>query len=425
MTRSVSPRLAGYASVAAVGLLAAVVLGRPAFAALVAPFALVGAIGAARAREPELHVSLSLDRDRALEGEDVTATIVLRSETGIDRLELLVLLPDRLEPTDRRANPVALRLRRDETRTLELKLRCTRWGAFSVGGVVVRMRDAFGLYAWEGRGGSSVPLRVYPTPEQLHALLPPLETQVFVGNQVSRAKAEGIEFADVRQYVAGDRIRRINWRATARRGELLVNEHHPERNTDVILFLDTFAEAELAGRGTLDLAVRAAASLAGVYLRRKDRVGIVSFGGALSWLMPASGTVQLYRIADSLLQADVVMTYAVKGVDVLPPRTLPPKALVLALTPLLDARSAAMLLDLRARGFDLVVVEISPLPFVREGRDELGRLAHRLWQLSRDSLRARYADLGIPVVEWRDGEPLDAALEEVTSYRHRARPVRA
>ncbi len=424
MTRHASPRLAAYASLAALGLVAAVVLGRPALAALAAPFALVGAVGALRTQEPDLELTIALDRDRALEGETVTAVVTLLSESGVDRLDLLVLLPSRLE-VPRRANPVAVRLRRGVPRMIELELRCTRWGAFAVGGAVVRMRDRLGLYTSEGRVGSAVRLRVYPRPEQLESLLPPLETQVFVGNQVSRAKGEGIEFADVREFLPGDRIRRINWRATARRGELLVNEEHPERNTDVILFLDTFAEAEREGRGTLDLAVRAAASLAGVYLRRKDRVGLVSFGGSLAWLTPASGTVQLYRIADSLLQADIVMTYAAKGVDVLPPRTLPPKALVLALTPLLDARSAAMLLDLRARGFDLVVVEVSPLPFVAPSRDALQQLAFRLWELSRDSLRARYADLGIPVVEWREGEPLATALEEVTSYRHRARPVRA
>jgi uncharacterized protein (DUF58 family) len=424
VTRRTSPRLAGYTSLAAAGLVAAVVLGRPELAALAAPFALVAAAGALRGREPDLDLVVALDRERALEGESMTATVTLRSETGVDRLDLLVLLPDRAE-VESASNPLALRLRPRETRTLDLGLRCSRWGALAIGGAVVRMRDRLGLFTWEGPLGAAESLRVYPRPEQLHAVIPPLETQVFVGNQVSRAKGEGIEFADVRAFVAGDRIRRVNWRATARRGELLVNEHHPERNTDVILFLDTFAEAERAGRGTLDLAVRAAASLAGVYLQRKDRVGLVSFGGALSWLVPASGTVQLYRIADSLIQADIVLTYAIKGVDVLPPRTLPPKALVLALTPLLDARTGAMLLDLRARGFDLVVVEISPLPFVPAGRSELDQLAHRLWQLSRSSLRARYADVGIPVVEWPDGEPLAAALEEVTSYRHRARPVRA
>ncbi len=286
------------------------------------------------------------------------------------------------------------------------------------------MRDALGFHAWELQPEGREPLRVYPSVETLHALLPPFETQVFVGNQVSRTKGEGIEFADVREWAPGDRVRRINWRASARRGDLWVNEQHPERNTDVVLFLDTFAEVRHDGRGTHDLAVRAAASLAHRYLRRKDRVGLVSFGGYLSWLVPASGTLQLYKIVDSLLQTDIVLSFAAKNVDVLPPRTLPPKALVLALTPLLDARSAAALLDLRARGFDLVVVEVSPVPFVQPGTDELARLAYRLWRLSRETLRARYERAGVPVVEWREGVPLNAPLEEVAAFRRFARPVR-
>ena len=73
-------------------------------------------------------------------------------------------------------------------------------------------------------------------------MLAPLETQVFVGNQVSRARGDGIEFADIREWAPGDRVRSINWRASARRGELWVNQQHPERNTDVVLFLDTFTD---------------------------------------------------------------------------------------------------------------------------------------------------------------------------------------
>ena len=122
---------------------------------------------------------------------------------------------------------------------------------------------------------------------------------------------------------------------------------------------------------------------------------------------------------------DVVFSYAVKGIDVLPPRTLPPKALVVALTPLLDARSAAAILDLRARGFDLVVVEVSPVPFVEPGTGDLAELAYRVWRLSRESLRHRYETAGVPVVEWRDGEALDVVLEEVRSFRRYARPARA
>jgi uncharacterized protein (DUF58 family) len=281
------------------------------------------------------------------------------------------------------------------------------------------------FHSWEARLGGRATLRVYPKVETLRALLPPLETQVFVGNQVSRTRGDGIEFADIREWSPGDRLRRINWRASARRGELWVNDQHPERNADVVLFLDTFTDVSTGGRGTLDLTVRAATSIAHRYLRRKDRVGLVSFGGYLSWLLPASGTLQLYRIVDSLLQMDIVLSYATKGVDILPPRSLPPKALVLALTPLLDMRSAGALLDLRARGFDLVVIEVSPVPFVDPGSGELAELSYRLWRLSRDSLRASYEAAGVPVVEWIDGVPLNVPLEEAAAFRRYARHARA
>ena len=148
--------------------------------------------------------------------------------------------------------------------------------------------------------------------------LRPRETQVFAGNEVARQKAEGIEFADLRPFAYGDRMRRINWRASARRGELWVNEHHTERNTDVVLFLDTFVEARRLDASTLDGAVRAAASLSSEYLRQRDRVGLVSFGGLLRWFLPGSGLIQRYRIIDALLDTEVIENYAWKDIDVIP-----------------------------------------------------------------------------------------------------------
>ena len=92
------------------------------------------------------------------------------------------------------------------------------------------------------------------------------------------------------------------------------------------LFLDTFGEARLGGHGTLDLTVRAAASLAERYLRAKDRLGFVSFGGTVSWLLPGTGLAQLYRIADAMLESEIALSYAWKGLDLIPRRTLPPQA---------------------------------------------------------------------------------------------------
>ena len=423
MTRLDSPRVVAYAGLAAFGLVAGLVLGRVELVALAAPFALAAVVGAALARDPELVATITLDRERALEGEEVRATLELSSSPGADRVDFFLPLPEEL--SCRSGNPAAVGLAAGVPRTVELTLGCARWGAFALGPVLVRARDRLGFHSWEAQLGARQPLRVYPSVESLRTMLAPLETQVFVGNQVSRARGDGIEFADIREWERGDRPRRVNWRASARRGELWVNEQHPERNTDVILFLDTYTNVRRGGRSTLDLTVRAAASLAHRYLQRKDRVGVVSFGGFLSWLLPASGTRQLYRIVDSLLQMDIVLSFATRGIDVLPPRTLPPKALVLALTPLLDTRSAAAILDLRARGFDLVVIEVSPVPFVQPDSDELAQVSYRLWRLSREALRARYERAGVPVVEWTEGEALSVVLEEVTAFRRYARPARA
>jgi len=423
MTRLDSPRLVTYAGLAAFGLLAGLVLGRIELVAIAAPFALAAAAGGALARDPQIEASVTVDRERALEGDDVAITVELSSPAGADRVEVLLPLPHELRSLS--GNPRAVVLPAATPRTLDYTLRCERWGAFVLGPVFVRATDRLGFHSWETRIGRAQSLRVYPSVETLRALLEPLDTQVFVGNQLSRSRGDGIEFADIRDWEPGDRVRSINWRASARRGELLVNQQHPERNTDVVLFLDTLADVRVGGRGTLDLTVRAAASLAHRYLERKDRVGVVSFGGYLSWLLPKSGARQLYRIVDSLLQMGVVLSFAAKGIDVLPRRSLPPKALVIALSPLLDARSAAALLDLRARGFDLVVVEVSPVPFVRPGSGELSQLSYRLWRLSREALRARYEQAGVPVVEWTDGEALNVVLEEVTAFRRYARPVRA
>jgi uncharacterized protein (DUF58 family) len=203
-----------------------------------------------------------------------------------------------------------------------------------------------------------------------------------------------------------------------------VNEAHPERSSEVVLFLDSFAELRDEQAGTLDLTVRAAASLARAYLDQRDRVGIVGFGAVVRWLTPSMGPKQLHRIVDALLETEVGLSYAWKDIDVLPPRSLPPQALVIALSPLLDERSISALFDLRVRGFDLVIVELSPLPFAGNGGQELDALAVRLWRLWRDALRYRYERLGVPIVEWSEQRSLLEAIEEARRLRRHTRRAR-
>ncbi len=424
MSRAATPKLGAYAGLAALGLLAALATRLPELVALAAPFALVAAIGLFRARRPEIGVEVTLERERTLESEETEVQVTLQAEVGAERVEVLLELPRELGVAEG-ANPRTLHLRDGERRELSFRIRCNRWGGFQVGRIHLRTHDALGLLRHEAVADRRLPLKVYPNEESVRELLRPHDTQVFSGHHVARQKGDGIEFADLRPFVPGDRIRRVNWRASARRGELWVNEHHTERNADVVIFLDSFAEARRGERSTLDPALRAAASLTSRYLRQKDRVGFVTFGGMLNWLLPSTGAGQLYRIVDAILDTEIVLTYAWRDIAAVPRRTLPPQALVLALSPLLDDRAADALLDLRGRGFDLVVIEISPLSFVPQPRGELQELGLQLWRLRRDAVRGRFERAAVPVAVWGDESSLAAALEEVSAYRRHARLARA
>lgn len=423
MKRAGSPRIVGYAAVAAAGLVGALALRRPELAVLAAPFALLLVIGAGAVRDPKVSVELSLPSDRTLEGEELAGTLTVRAEHAVDRLEVGLRLPRPVEVVEA-GRSLAVRLRAGEEREIPLPLRCTRWGLWEVGEIELRGRDRFRFVVWEAGVHDPLVVKAYPRQETLSRIVSARETQAFTGSEVARVKGDGIEYADIRDYRPGDRVRSINWRASARRRDLVVNERHPERNTDVVLLVDSFADVRDETGGTLDDAVRACATLAERYLERRDRVGLVAFGGVLRWLQPGMGTGQRYRLIETLLETGIEPTYVWRDINVVPARILPPKALVVAVSPLIDRRFGLALGDLRARGFDVFVLEIDPLRFVRPGRDEVEQLSYRLWVLEREVLRRRLERIGIAVAGWSETGSLEAALEEVRTYRRFARPAR-
>jgi uncharacterized protein (DUF58 family) len=418
--RARNARLVGYAALAALGLLGALALRRPELAIAAAPFALVLASGA-RARDPRVEATFHTETERTLEGADIDASVTLRAGHAVDRLDVLLELPRAIEVVD---GDIAwsLRLRDGEERTFDVVLRCTRWGIYDVGAVRLRARDAFRLLTWEARVPFTRRIRAYPRPLTVRHLLSPIETQALAGSQVARVKGDGVEYADIRDFVPGDRVRSINWRASARRQGLVVNERHPERHTDVVLFVDSFSDIRSADHSVLDEAVRAAAALATKHLERRDRVGLVGFGGVLRWLLPGLGATQRYRLIETILETGVEPTYTWRDVNLIPARILPPAALVVALTPLVDIRFVSALEDLRGRGFDVAVVEVDPVPLVEPGRTEIELAAYRLWLLEREVIRRRLEDRGIGLATWGDGA-LDTVIEEVRTYRRYARPA--
>lgn len=420
----VTPKLSAYAALAALGCLAGLVLRRPEPVLLGAPFLVALVLGLAASRVPAVRAAAVLSSERAMENEVISLEITLESARPVARVEVALRLPEGLKRES--GNPVrAVSLSPGEPRTLQQAIRCDRWGGYAVGELFVRTRDQFGFVVAEAHFDQRNPFRVYPRPAGVHSIVHPAETQVFAGNERSRAKGDGIEFIDVRPFAAGDRVRHINWRLSTRRGDLYVNEYHLEQNSDIVLFLDAFAETRRVENGMLNQAVRGAAALAERYLERRDRVGLVSFGGILRWLRPSMGLNQRYRLIEALIDTEVLVSVAWKGIEVIPAFVLPPKALVIAFTPLMDERSIDALLDLRARGFDLAIVETSPELFVQPPSGESARLAREIWRMEREALRHRFRRLAVPVVEWNADQPLEGVIQEVREFRRYARRARA
>jgi uncharacterized protein (DUF58 family) len=425
VTRHPSPKLAGYASVAGVFLVGALASGRPELVVIAAPFLVILVAGLLTTEAPEwTTLALDVERDRLIEGEAITLTVTIEAERDVERVEVVLPLPGGVAVDDGDA-ALAFHLPAKRRCTVSVRLRFPRWGVYPIGDVHVRAHDRLDLFRDDDRLDARRPVKVFPREEALRAIVRPARTQLHTGNQVARRVGGGIEFAELRPFVPGDVVRSIDWKATARRGSPWVRERHPERNTDVVLFLDTFSDVWTGTATTVERAVRATASVAGVYLERRDRVGLVSFGGVLRWLMPGMGIRQDYRIVEALLDTEVALSYAWKGIEVIPVRTLPPKALVLAVTPLLDERSVGALSDLRGRGFDVGVIDVSPVVAGPEPDDPIDRLASRMWGMERDRLHRDLRRIGVSVAEWRDGEDLQRAVWEVEASRRSARLVYA
>ena len=394
--------------------------GRADLVVIAVPLIVALAAGRRTAAPSPVQVHHAVSAERVLEDERLTVTVTIRAEGAAPLVELLEPLPPRVE-LERGSHHAFFSLRAGEEVGWEFVLRCGSRQRLRLGGPHVRLWGPLGLATSEARFRAPQTVAVYPHPTSLRHPPRPVRTQTYVGNHVSPAQGEGIEPGDIRPFAPGDHVRHVNWRATLRHGALHVTQHHHERNADVVLLLDTLSDVGPPGASVVDAAVRGAADLAAAYLARKDRVGLIEYGGQLRWVKPGSGRAQFQRLLDTLLDASVVFTYVIRDLDLVPPRILPPQALVLALSPLLDARFVRAASDLTARGFDLVVIAVSPAPAARAAvrPGPVADLAARLWDLERRAELDAHRRRGLSIVPWDGVGPLDAALASLRRPRLR------
>ena len=147
---------------------------------------------------------------------------------------------------------------------------------------------------------SFVHLRKYSLQAKTAALLEP-------GTRQLRKIGHSMEFEQIKEYVRGDDVRTINWKATARRASLMVNQYTDERSQQVYLIVDQgrLMKMPFDGLSLLDHAINAALVLAHVGLQRQDRVGLITFSKGLDTLLPADRkAIQMEHISQALFKQE-------------------------------------------------------------------------------------------------------------------------
>jgi uncharacterized protein (DUF58 family) len=273
-------------------------------------------------------------------GETVEAGLVV---TNPGRRAVRGLLRDAWQPSAGAAGTrQELDLPPGERRRLTMRLTPTRRGDRSVQRVTVRSVGPLGVAARQASLDVPGRLRVLPPfTSRRHLPSKLARLREIDGRTALRVRGQGTEFDSLREYVVGDDVRSIDWRATARRQQVVVRTWRPERDRRVLLLLDTSRTA--AGRvldePRLDAAMDAALLLAALAVRAGDRVDLLAMdrrvrarveGASRSQLLPALVEAMAPLDAD-LVEAD--WTAIVSAIR----QRLTHRALVVLLTPLESA----------------------------------------------------------------------------------------
>ena len=374
------------ATVALVPLLAAVVLGRPGYLVLAAPMVAALALAARRPRYG-IRVGVRVSADRCFEGEQVVIAVSAEPSGPADSAGVRLTPPSALAVNGGPGNgsPGSGQPGQDgggpggRSRPgglagpvhggggpveAQWPVTALRWGRWDSGRILVTVRSRGGLFAGTAVLGLGE-ITVFPRPPSLTQLALPAQLRTRIGDHVDRRPGEGVEFAGVRPFVPGDRLRRINWPVTSRRGALHVSQFAAEQAAEIVVVIDATTDTGPPGESSLDRAVRGAAGIARAYTRAGDRVGVITLYGPLRWVAPGIGQRQFYRIVESVLDVRRLYSFVAPDMAWIPPAVLPAGALVIMLSPLLDERAIDAVIDLRQRSYAVIVADVlatSPTP---------------------------------------------------------------
>jgi uncharacterized protein (DUF58 family) len=396
---------------AAVALAAALISGQWALIAFAAP--LLGVLATVHWQRPvpPMSVRCTPDTLRCFEGDRELTLIELTGgaehsgSAGTQAVTLAVTAPDGM----------AIELGDSgEPQRSEVALTAERWGRYPLTARVDVVASG-GLLA----GSAAAPVGqafVFPLVPPPSTAMPRTEMLDRIGTHLTRHVGPGVEYADIRAYVPGDQLRTVNWSVSARRGVLHVTQRLTDRSLDVVVLVDMSVQPPGPATAATQRAAEGALQVVQSALRSGDRAGVIGLGGQQPrWLGADIGQRQFYRILDAVLGAGSDYR-SVEGT--LAPRfAVPPGAVIIAFSTLLDAAFGLALMDLSQRGH--VVVAVDVLQGCPLGDDE-DPILQRMWGLQRAAMYRDMRMVGVEVLDWPADLTLDVAMRLLPQMRVRS-----
>jgi uncharacterized protein (DUF58 family) len=361
-----------------------------------------------------LKITHTLSADRVAQGTPVVVKLSVTNEGSLLE-EVLVedLVPSPLVLTDGQPQ-VITSLPPGGTLKLEYTVSAKR-GRYDFQDVRVTASEYLGLFRRQAMLPAPARLLVLPDVLRLRRVtIRPLQTHGCAGPVPARQGGSGVEFFGVREYQLGDPQRWINWRVSARHPRVLfANEFEQERIADVGLILDARRRNDVRSKGDslFEHAVCATASLAEAFLKDGNRVGLLVYGRLLDWTFPGYGKVQRERILRALARAETGKSLVFESLDYLPTRFFPARSQIVMISPLCKD-DLPMLIRLRARGYQLLVISPDPVTFETRtlGPGPVVELAVRIARVERVLLLRKLRQAGIQIVDWQVDKPFDQTI---------------
>ncbi|MCB9538683.1 MAG: DUF58 domain-containing protein [Myxococcales bacterium] len=188
--------------------------------------------------------------------------------------------------------------------TLTYRITPRRRGQHTLGAHHVRHGSPLGLWTRQQRLPAEDTVRVYPDIRAVQAFeLLARQGRALQGWRTQRRRGGENEFDGLREYQRDDPYRQVDWRATARRGDLIVRTYKVEENQDLLFVLDggRLMTAAVGGASLYDHALDATLMLAHVAVRNGDNVGVLGFADQLdAFVGPRNGRAAVRRVVDAL-----------------------------------------------------------------------------------------------------------------------------